>query len=53
MKACGEIMHENVITKKILKCMASKLNYVVCSIEESNNLDIMTIDELQKKFSCS
>ena len=27
--------------------MISKFNYVVCSIEESNNLDTMAIDELQ------
>ncbi|RDX99787.1 Copia protein, partial [Mucuna pruriens] len=50
MKACGESMRENVITAKILRSMTPKFNYVVCSIEESNNLDIMTIDELQSSL---
>ena len=30
--------------------MIPKFNYVVCSIEESNNLDTMTIDELQSSL---
>lgn len=47
MKACGESMHENVITEKILRSMVSKVDHVVCSVEESNSLDMMTIDELQ------
>jgi len=50
MKACGESMLENIITAKILQSMIPKFNYVVCSIEESNNLDTMTIDELQSSL---
>ena len=50
MKACGENMKENIITAKILRSMIAKFNYVVCSIEESNNMDIMTIDELQSSL---
>nr|KYP56097.1 hypothetical protein KK1_002328 [Cajanus cajan] len=30
--------------------MTPQFNYVVCSIEESNNLDTMTIDELQSSL---
>jgi len=50
MKACGENMKENIITAKILRSMTAKFNYVVCFIEESNNMDIMTIDELQSSL---
>jgi len=50
MKAVGENMQESVITAKILWSMTTKFNYVVCSIEESNNLDTMTIDELQSSL---
>nr|KYP74877.1 Retrovirus-related Pol polyprotein from transposon TNT 1-94 [Cajanus cajan] len=50
MKAIGESMQESVITAKILRSMTTQFNYVVCSIEESNNLDTMTIDELQSSL---
>ena len=50
MKAHGESMSETVVTAKILRSMISKFDYVVCSIEESNNLDVMTIDELQSSL---
>ena len=50
MKAHGESMSETTITEKILRSLVSKFDYVVCSIEESNNLDTMTIDELQSSL---
>jgi len=50
MKMCGECMRGNIIVAKILWFMTLKFNYVVCSIEESNNLDTMTIDELQSSL---
>ncbi|XP_068474716.1 uncharacterized protein [Phaseolus vulgaris] len=50
MKVCGESMLENVITSKIVQSMIPKFNYVACSIKESNNLDSMTIDELQSNL---
>jgi len=50
VKACGESMRENIIAAKILQSMISKFNYVVCLIEESNNLDTMMIDELQSSL---
>ena len=46
MKAHGEKMSQTIINEKILRSMTSKFNYVVCSIEESNDLDTLTIDEL-------
>ena len=30
--------------------MTTKFNYVVCSIEESNDMEDMTIDELQSSL---
>ncbi|XP_027932801.1 uncharacterized protein LOC114188412 [Vigna unguiculata] len=50
MKVVGECMEESVITAKILRFMTTKFNYVVCSIEESNNMNTMTIDELQSSL---
>ncbi|XP_062013843.1 uncharacterized protein LOC133730232 [Rosa rugosa] len=50
MKAHGERMEQLVIIEKILRSMTSKYDYVVCSIEESNNLTTMTIDELQRSL---
>ena len=47
MKTHGERMEQIVIIEKILRSMTTKFDYVVCSIEESNNLAEMTIDELQ------
>lgn len=46
-KAHGERMSRTVINEKILRSMTHKFDYVVCSIEESDNMDTMTIDELQ------
>ena len=50
MKAHGENLNETMITEKILRSMTQKFNYVVCSIEESNNMTTMTIDELQSSL---
>ena len=50
MKAHGEKMSQTIINEKILRSMTSKFNYVVCSIEESNDLDTLTIDELQSSL---
>lgn len=38
------------IVEKILKTLIEKYNYVVVSIEESKNIDILTIDELQSSL---
>nr|XP_034893821.1 uncharacterized protein LOC118033088 [Populus alba] len=46
----GEQMDDVVIIEKILRSMTSKYDYVVCSIEESNDLDTMSIDELQSNL---
>ncbi|KAM1798885.1 hypothetical protein ACFX12_032910 [Malus domestica] len=50
MRIHGERMEDVVIIKKILRSMTSKYDYMVCSIEESNDLDILSIDELQSSL---
>ena len=40
-------MKQRVIIEKILRSMTSRFDYVICLIEESNNLDTLTIDELK------
>ncbi|KAL6349607.1 hypothetical protein AAG906_035768 [Vitis piasezkii] len=47
MKIHGENIQQVVIIEKILRSMTSRFDYVVCSVEESNNLDTLTIDELR------
>ena len=50
MRTHGERMDDVVIVENILRSLTSKYNYVVCSIEESNDLDIMSVDELQSSL---
>ncbi|XP_074326486.1 uncharacterized protein LOC141664432 [Apium graveolens] len=50
MKSCGGNITEADITGKIFRSLVSKFNYVVCSIEESNDVDILTVDELQSSL---
>lgn len=50
MKAHGETMSQTIINEKVLRSMTSKFDYVVCSIEESNDLNKLTIDELQSSL---
>ncbi|XP_070669034.1 uncharacterized protein [Malus domestica] len=50
MRTHDEKMDDVVIMEKILRSMTSKYDYVVCSIEESNDLDVLSIDELQSSL---
>nr|DAD33588.1 TPA_asm: hypothetical protein HUJ06_012439 [Nelumbo nucifera] len=43
----GEKIEDITVVEKILHSMTPKFNYVVCSIEESKDLDKFSIDELQ------
>ncbi|MCI84025.1 retrovirus-related Pol polyprotein from transposon TNT 1-94, partial [Trifolium medium] len=47
MSAQGERLQEVTVVEKILRSMPVKFNYVVCSIEESNDVTALSIDELQ------
>lgn len=46
MRANGEMMEQSTIVSKILRSLTPKFNYIVCSIEESNDLSTLSIDEL-------
>jgi len=47
MRNCGESMDDVKIVEKILRSLTDNFNYVVCSIEESKDIDCLTVDELQ------
>ncbi|XP_020235768.1 uncharacterized protein LOC109815455 [Cajanus cajan] len=45
-----EKMDDTTIVEKILHSLTLKFDYVVCSIEESNDIDNLSIDELQSSL---
>ncbi|XP_045830971.1 uncharacterized protein LOC123922283 [Trifolium pratense] len=50
MTSHGETMNQIKVAENVLRSMTSKFNYVVCSIEESNDVTTLTIDELQSSL---
>jgi hypothetical protein len=50
MRIHGDKMEDITIIEKILQSMSAKFNYVVCSIEESHDIDELSIDELQSSL---
>jgi hypothetical protein len=50
MRIYGEQMKDVTIVEKILRSLNDKFNYIVCSIEESKDIDILSIDELQSSL---
>ena len=46
----GEDMQDVKVVEKILRSLTEKFNYVVCSIEESKDIDALTVDELQSSL---
>ncbi|XP_019425145.1 PREDICTED: uncharacterized protein LOC109334028 [Lupinus angustifolius] len=47
MRSCGEQLIEQGIVEKILRTLAAKFDHVVVAIEESKDMELLTIDELQ------
>lgn len=47
MRMHGDMWKDVTIVEKMLCSMTTKFNYAVCSIEESNNIDNLSFDELQ------
>ncbi|GMP48604.1 hypothetical protein CsSME_00015900 [Camellia sinensis var. sinensis] len=50
MRIYGDKAEDVTIVEKILRSMTPKFNFVVCSIEESNDADELSIDELQSSL---
>ena len=50
MRSNGEQMKEVTIVEKILRTVIEKFNYIVVLIEESKDIDSLTIDELQSSL---
>ena len=46
----GEKLEDVTIVEKILRSLIAKFNYVVCVIEESKDIDTLSIDELQSSL---
>ncbi|KAA8526053.1 hypothetical protein F0562_007847 [Nyssa sinensis] len=50
MRIHGENIADGAIVENILRSMAPKFDFIVCSIEEANDIDKMSIDELQSSL---
>lgn len=50
MKMQGENVEQGTIAEKTLRSLTSKFDYVVCSIEESNDVTKLSVDELQSSL---
>ncbi|CAL8125961.1 unnamed protein product [Prunus armeniaca] len=50
MRIHGEKMEDVAVIEKILRSMTRKFDYVVCSIEESNDIDSLSIDVLKSSL---
>ena len=50
MRLHGDKMDDVTIIEKILRSMSPKFNYVVCAIEEANDIETMSIDELHSSM---
>ncbi|KAH0765426.1 hypothetical protein KY285_001297 [Solanum tuberosum] len=50
MRFHGEKMNDVIIVEKILHYLTPKYDYVICSIEESKDIDELPLDELQSSL---
>ena len=50
MRNLGEYMSDAKIVEKILRTLTENFNYIICSIEESNDVNTLTVDELQSSL---
>lgn len=50
MRINGEEMKDVTVIEKILRSLTERFNYIVCSIEESKDIDELSIDELESSL---
>ncbi|CAA7040784.1 unnamed protein product [Microthlaspi erraticum] len=50
MRNLGEDMPDSKVVEKILRTLVEKFTYVVCAIEESNDIKTLTVDGLQSSL---
>ncbi|XP_057959925.1 uncharacterized protein LOC131152212 [Malania oleifera] len=50
MQFHGEKMDDVTIVEKILRSLKATFDYIVCSIEESKDIDAFSLDELQSSL---
>ncbi|GMJ14865.1 hypothetical protein HRI_005155700 [Hibiscus trionum] len=50
MRVFGDKLEDIIIIEKILRSLTPKFNFVVCAIEESKNIDELSLDELQSSL---
>lgn len=50
MRNYGEKMDDIKIVEKILRTLTDKWNYIVCSTEESKDIDTLSVDALQSSL---
>ncbi|CAM8959850.1 unnamed protein product [Rhodiola kirilowii] len=50
MRTHGEKMQDVTVVEKILRSLTDNFNYIVCSIEESKDIDKLSVDELQSSL---
>lgn len=50
MRNLGEEMSDAKIVEKILRTLLEKFTYIVCAIEESHDISVMKVDELQSSL---
>jgi len=50
MRIHGDKAEDVTIVEKILRSLTPKFNFVVCSIEEANDVGELSIDELQSSL---
>ncbi|XP_028112435.1 uncharacterized protein LOC114310584 [Camellia sinensis] len=50
MRIHGDQIQDVIIVEKILRSMTTKFDYIVCSIEESKDIDELSVNELQSSL---